>query len=162
MLDIIFSSTSSVKLCIILIHSSQHKNKVMVINLSSSLQGEWKNLFSFDLQSSICVLFFPVDFRHESIIVDKVFYCDFVFSLTFLVLRCTKNVKQKTHNKTLCQEWYFYHFYHFFFTNQHLFTQCWQWNTRARWEICSKLTIKTLELHLCHSGIFIINFEQIS
>ena len=147
MLDIIFSSTSSVKLCIILIHSSQHKNKVMVINLSSSLQGEWKNLFSFDLQSSICVLFFPVDFRHESIIVDNV---------------PKMSNKKQNHNKTLCQEWYFYHFYHFFFTNQHLFTQCWQWNTRARWEICSKLTIKTLELHLCHSGIFIINFEQIS
>ena len=147
MLDIIFSSTSSVKLCIILIHSSQHKNKVMVINLSSSLQGEWKNLFSFDLQSSICVLFFPVDFRHESIIVDNV---------------PKMSNKKQNHNKTLCQEWYFYHFYHFFFTNQHLFAQSWQWNTRARWEICSKLTIKTLELHLCHSGIFIINFEQIS
>ena len=147
MLDIIFSSTSSVKLCIILIHSSQHKNKVMVINLSSSLQGEWKNLFSFDLQSSICVLFFPVDFRHESIIVDNV---------------PKMSNKKQNHNKTLCQEWYFYHFYHFFFTNQHLFAQSWQWNTRARWEICSKLTIKILELHLCHSGIFIINFEQIS
>ena len=32
-------------------------------------------------------------------------------------------------------------------------------NTRTRCEICSKLTIKTLE---CHSGIFIVNFENIS
>ena len=36
-------------------------------------------------------------------------------------------------------------------------------NTRARCEICSKLTIKTPEQRLCScSGSFIVNFEQIS
>ena len=36
-------------------------------------------------------------------------------------------------------------------------------NTRARCEICSKLTIKTLERrHWRRSGIFIVNFEHIS
>ena len=33
-------------------------------------------------------------------------------------------------------------------------------NTRTRCEICSKLTIKTLEPR--HSGVFIVNFERIS
>ena len=36
-------------------------------------------------------------------------------------------------------------------------------NTRARCEICSKLTIKTPEQHhLRRSGVFIVNFEHIS
>ena len=36
-------------------------------------------------------------------------------------------------------------------------------NTRTRCEICSKLTIKTLEwLHWRHSGVFIVNFEHMS
>ena len=36
-------------------------------------------------------------------------------------------------------------------------------NTRKRCEICSKLTIKTPErCHWYHSGVFIVNFEQIS
>ena len=36
-------------------------------------------------------------------------------------------------------------------------------NTRKRCEICSKLTIKTPERrHWCRSGVFIVNFEQIS
>ena len=36
-------------------------------------------------------------------------------------------------------------------------------NTRARCEICSKLTIKTPERHQWHrSGVFIVNFEHIS
>ena len=36
-------------------------------------------------------------------------------------------------------------------------------NTRARCEICSKLTIKTPEGHqLCRSGAFIVNFDHIS
>ena len=36
-------------------------------------------------------------------------------------------------------------------------------NTRARCEICSKLTIKILERHHWRrSGIFIVNFEHIS
>ena len=36
-------------------------------------------------------------------------------------------------------------------------------NTRTRCEICSKLTIKTLERHHWHrSGFFIVNFEHIS
>ena len=35
-------------------------------------------------------------------------------------------------------------------------------NTRTRCEICSKLTIKTLEqCHWCRSGVFIVNFEHI-
>ena len=35
-------------------------------------------------------------------------------------------------------------------------------NTRARCEICSKLTIKTLERrHWRRSGVFIVNFEHI-
>ena len=36
-------------------------------------------------------------------------------------------------------------------------------NTKLRCEICSKVTIKTLERHHCHrSGVFIVNFEHIS
>ena len=36
-------------------------------------------------------------------------------------------------------------------------------NTRARCEICSKLTIKTPEQrHWRRSGVFIVNFEHIS
>ena len=36
-------------------------------------------------------------------------------------------------------------------------------NTKARCEICSKLTIKTQErLHWCRSGVFIVSFEHIS
>ena len=36
-------------------------------------------------------------------------------------------------------------------------------NTRARCEICSKLTIETPErAHWCRSGVFIVNFEHIS
>ena len=36
-------------------------------------------------------------------------------------------------------------------------------NTRTRYEICSKLTIKTLERRQwCCSGVFIVNFEHIS
>ena len=36
-------------------------------------------------------------------------------------------------------------------------------NTRARFELCSMLTIKTLErCHWRHSGVFIVNFEHIS
>ena len=35
-------------------------------------------------------------------------------------------------------------------------------NTRTRNEICSKLTIKILERHWRRSGVFIINFEDIS
>ena len=36
-------------------------------------------------------------------------------------------------------------------------------NTRAKCEICSKLTIKTPERHhWCCSGVFIVNFEHIS
>ena len=36
-------------------------------------------------------------------------------------------------------------------------------DTRKRCEICSKLTIKTLEqLHCCRSGIFIVKFKHIS
>ena len=36
-------------------------------------------------------------------------------------------------------------------------------NTRKRCEICSKLTIKTLEQRQrCRSGVFIVNFEHIS
>ena len=36
-------------------------------------------------------------------------------------------------------------------------------NTRASCEICSKLTMETLERrHWHHSGIFIVKFEQIS
>ena len=36
-------------------------------------------------------------------------------------------------------------------------------NTRARCEICSKLTIKTLERrYCCCSGVFIVSFEHIS
>ena len=36
-------------------------------------------------------------------------------------------------------------------------------NTRARYGICSKLTIKTPEWHEWHrSGVFIVNFEHIS
>ena len=35
-------------------------------------------------------------------------------------------------------------------------------NTRTRYEICSKLTIKTLERrHWRRSGVFIVNFEHI-
>ena len=34
-------------------------------------------------------------------------------------------------------------------------------NTRTRWEICSKLTIKTPgRCHWCCSGVFIVNFEH--
>ena len=37
------------------------------------------------------------------------------------------------------------------------------WNTKKRGEICSKLTIKTLERrHWRRSGAFIVNFENIS
>ena len=37
------------------------------------------------------------------------------------------------------------------------------WNTRARCEICSRLSIKTLERpHWGRSGVFIFNFENIS
>ena len=35
-------------------------------------------------------------------------------------------------------------------------------NTRARCEICSKLTIKIPERRRCHSGISVVNFEHIS
>ena len=36
-------------------------------------------------------------------------------------------------------------------------------NTRARWEMCSTLTIKTLKLRQwCRSGFLIVNFEHIS
>ena len=36
-------------------------------------------------------------------------------------------------------------------------------NTRTRCEICSKLTIKTLERrNWCRSGVFIVNIERIS
>ena len=36
-------------------------------------------------------------------------------------------------------------------------------NTRTRGEICSKLTIKAPERpHWCRSGVFIVNFEDIS
>ena len=36
-------------------------------------------------------------------------------------------------------------------------------NTRARCEICSKLTIKILERRQCRrSGVFIVNFEHVS
>ena len=36
-------------------------------------------------------------------------------------------------------------------------------NTRARCEICSKLTIKTPEPRYCrHSGVFTVNFEHIA
>ena len=36
-------------------------------------------------------------------------------------------------------------------------------NTRTRCEVCSKLTIKTLEQrHWCRSGAFIVNIERIS
>ena len=36
-------------------------------------------------------------------------------------------------------------------------------STRTRYEICSKLTIKTPELrHKCRSGVFIVNFEHLS
>ena len=35
-------------------------------------------------------------------------------------------------------------------------------NTRTRYEICSKLTIKIPERHRRRSGIFIVNFEHIS
>ena len=35
-------------------------------------------------------------------------------------------------------------------------------NTRARYEICSKLTIKTPERRHGRSGVFIVNFEHIS
>ena len=36
-------------------------------------------------------------------------------------------------------------------------------NTKTRYEICSKLTIKIREQHQWHhSGIFIVNFEHIS
>ena len=35
-------------------------------------------------------------------------------------------------------------------------------NTRARCEICSKLTIKTPERRQWRSGVFIVNFEHIS
>ena len=36
-------------------------------------------------------------------------------------------------------------------------------NTRTRCETCLKLTIKTQERRYCHrSGIFIVNFEDIS
>ena len=36
-------------------------------------------------------------------------------------------------------------------------------NTRKRCEICSKLTIKTIERHHCYlSGVFIVNFEHAS
>ena len=36
-------------------------------------------------------------------------------------------------------------------------------NTRTRFEICSKLTIKTPERRQwCRSGVFIVNFEHIS
>ena len=36
-------------------------------------------------------------------------------------------------------------------------------NTRTRWEICSKLKIKTPERrYWCRSGVFIVNFEHIS
>ena len=36
-------------------------------------------------------------------------------------------------------------------------------NTRAWCEICSKLTVKTPERrHWRHSGVFVVNFEQIS
>ena len=36
-------------------------------------------------------------------------------------------------------------------------------NTRARCEICSKLTIKTSERrHWYRSGVFVVNFEHIS
>ena len=35
--------------------------------------------------------------------------------------------------------------------------------TRIRCEICSKLTIKTLELRYCRrTGVFIVSFERIS
>ena len=35
--------------------------------------------------------------------------------------------------------------------------------TRKKCEVCSKLTIKTLEgRQWCHSGVFIVNFEHIS
>ena len=35
-------------------------------------------------------------------------------------------------------------------------------NTKTRCEICSKLTIKTLERRqLCYSGVFIVNFRYI-
>ena len=35
-------------------------------------------------------------------------------------------------------------------------------NTRARCEICSKLTIKTEQSHWPHSGVFVFNFGYIS
>ena len=36
-------------------------------------------------------------------------------------------------------------------------------NTRTRCEICSKLTIKTLDgCQWCHSGVFIVNSEHVS
>ena len=35
-------------------------------------------------------------------------------------------------------------------------------NTRARFEICSKLTIKTPEQRLASFDVFIVNFEHIS
>ena len=35
-------------------------------------------------------------------------------------------------------------------------------NARTRCEICSKLTIRTPERYHCRSGVFIVNFEQIS
>ena len=36
-------------------------------------------------------------------------------------------------------------------------------NTKERWEICSKLTIKTAERRQwCHLGVFIVNFDNMS
>ena len=49
------------------------------------------------------------------------------------------------------------------FHSQHFSFKVNNKNTRKRCEICSKITIKTLERHhRLHSGVFIVNFEQIN
>ena len=66
----------------------------------------------------------------------------------------------------ICHLWFVVHFsnviFHGFPLNIYLFKVN-NRNTRKRWKICSKLTIKTPErCHWRHSGIFIVNFEHIS
>ena len=66
----------------------------------------------------------------------------------------------------ICHLWFVVHFsnviFHGFPLNIYLFKVN-NRNTRKRWKICSKLTIKTPErCHWRHSIIFIVNFEHIS
>ena len=44
----------------------------------------------------------------------------------------------------------------------HLHVQINKRNTRTRYEICSELTVKTPERRRRHSGVFIVNFEQVN